>query len=182
MRFSFIALASLATLLAACSSRPPLTAQAAPAAPAVAPQKTASGNAQGSSVNQAQLDAEKLAAQLRQHQADLNASLVLFDFDDYRVKPDYTDMLQKQAQFMKAQGIDKLVLQGNSDERGGAEYNLALGQKRADAVRKALVLLGAPEDRIETISFGKEKPKATCHEASCWDQNRRVDFVHSDKH
>jgi peptidoglycan-associated lipoprotein len=107
---------------------------------------------------------------------------VLFDFDDYRVKPDYTDMLQKQAQFMKAQGIDKLVLQGNSDERGGAEYNLALGQKRADAVRKALVLLGAPEDRIETISFGKEKPKAACHDESCWSQNRRVDFVHGDKH
>ncbi len=181
MRFSFIALASVATLLAACSSRPPLTAQA-PAASAVAPQKTASASAQGNSVNQAQLDAEKLAAQVRQQRADLNASQVLFDFDDYRVKSDYTDMLQKQAQFMKAQGIDKLVLQGNSDERGGAEYNLALGQKRADAVRKALVLLGAPEDRIETISFGKEKPKATCHEESCWSQNRRVDFVHSDKH
>lgn len=137
---------------------------------------------QSSSVNQAQLDAEKLAAQVRQQRADLNASEVLFDFDDYRVKPDYTDMLQKQAQFMKAQGIDKLVLQGNSDERGGAEYNLALGQKRADAVRKALVLLGAPEDRIETISFGKEKPKAACHDESCWSQNRRVDFVHGDKH
>lgn len=180
MRISFIALASIATLLAACSSRPPLTAQQAPAAPAVAPQSTAA-NAQGGAVNQAQLDAEKLAAQVRQQQAELNASHVLFDFDDYRVKPDYTDMLQKQAQFMKAQGMDKLVLQGNSDERGGAEYNLALGQKRADAVRKALVLLGAPEDRIETISFGKEKPKATCHDESCWAENRRVDFVHSDK-
>lgn len=182
MRFSFIALASVATLLAACSSRPPLTAQQAPAASAAAPQKTASASTQGNLVNQAQLDAEKLAAQVRQQRADLNASQVLFDFDDYRVKPDYTDMLQKQAQFMKAQSIDKLVLQGNSDERGGAEYNLALGQKRADAVRKALVLLGAPEDRIETISFGKEKPKASCHEESCWAENRRVDFVHSDKH
>ncbi|MBI3382642.1 MAG: peptidoglycan-associated lipoprotein Pal [Aquabacterium sp.] len=180
MRFSFIALASIATLLAACSSRPPMTAQA-PATSAVAPQKAASSNAQGGSVNQAQLDAEKLAAQLRQQKADLNASQVLFDFDDYRVKPDYTDMLQKQAQFLKAQGLDKLVLQGNSDERGGAEYNLALGQKRADAVRKALLLLGAPEDRIETISFGKEKPKASCHEESCWAENRRVDFVHNDK-
>ncbi|WP_290692223.1 peptidoglycan-associated lipoprotein Pal [Aquabacterium sp.] len=157
-----------------------MTAQA-PATSAVAPQKAASSNAQGGSVNQAQLDAEKLAAQLRQQKADLNASQVLFDFDDYRVKPDYTDMLQKQAQFLKAQGLDKLVLQGNSDERGGAEYNLALGQKRADAVRKALLLLGAPEDRIETISFGKEKPKASCHEESCWAENRRVDFVHNDK-
>jgi len=181
MRFSLIGLASIASLLAACSSTPPLTAQA-PSAPVAAPQKpTSTSVAQGNTVNQAQLEADRLAAQMRQQKADLNSKEVLFDFDDYTVKPDYTDMLQKQAQFLKDQGIDKLVLQGNSDERGGTEYNLALGQKRADAVRKALVLLGAPEDRIETISFGKEKPKAACHEESCWSENRRVDFAHDNK-
>jgi len=143
--------------------------------------KANTSGAQASSVNQAQLDAQRKAAQLRQQTIDLNAKSVLFDFDDYTVKPTYTDMLQQQATFLKSQPTDRLVLQGNSDERGGTEYNMALGQKRADAVRKALLLLGAPDDRIEAISFGKEKPKATCPDESCWSQNRRTDFVHGNK-
>ncbi len=137
--------------------------------------------AQASSVNSSQLDAEHSAATLLQQKNAMNAQSVLFDFDDYTVKPSYTDMLQQQATFLKSQQTDRLMLQGNSDERGGAEYNLALGQKRADAVRKALLMLGAPEERIETISFGKEKPKATCSDESCWSQNRRADFAHSNK-
>jgi peptidoglycan-associated lipoprotein len=72
-----------------------------------------------------------------------------------------------------------VVLQGNCDERGSREYNLALGQRRADAVKQRMVLLGVPQTRIETVSFGKEKPRATCHDESCWSQNRRVDFVHA---
>jgi peptidoglycan-associated lipoprotein len=133
----------------------------------------------------AQLEAQRRAAldaQQLSHRDALNGMSVLFGFDDATVKPDYTDLLTKQAQFLKERAIDRLILQGNTDERGGTEYNLALGQKRADAVRRALVLLGAPEDRIETTSFGEEKPKAKCHEESCWSQNRRVDFVHTDKH
>lgn len=179
MRLSLIAMASLVTLLAACSSTPSMQAQAPSAsAPVVAKDAT---NPSTSPVNQAQLDAERNAAQLEQKRNDLNAQSVLFDFDEYTVKPKYTDMLQQQATFLKSQPNDHLVLQGNTDERGGAEYNLALGQKRAEAVRKALLLLGAPDERIETISFGKEKPKATCSDESCWSQNRRTDFVHSGK-
>lgn len=184
MRLSLIATASLVTLLAACSSTPPMKAQAPSASTPIMAKDMSKANtsgAQASSVNQAQLDAQRNAAQLRQQTIDLNAKSVLFDFDDYTVKPTYTDMLQQQATFLKSQPTDRLVLQGNSDERGGTEYNLALGQKRADAVRKALLLLGAPDDRIEAISFGKEKPKATCPDESCWSQNRRADFVHGNK-
>jgi peptidoglycan-associated lipoprotein len=125
-----------------------------------------------------QSDAETLAARLRrQEAADLNAKSVFFDFDDYSIKPTYDELLHRQADFLKASTTDHLTVQGNTDERGGSEYNLALGQKRADAVRKALVVLGAPDSRIEATSFGKEKPRAACHEESCWSQNRRVDFV-----
>jgi peptidoglycan-associated lipoprotein len=184
MRLTLIATVSIAALLAACSSTPPMKAQA-PTSSATSTAKNEqtgrTGTPQSNAVSQAQLEAERYAASLRQQQNDLNAKSVLFDFDDYTVKPDYTDMLQQQATFLKAQAGDRLVLQGNSDERGGAEYNLALGQKRAEAVRKALLLLGAPDDRIETISFGKEKPKATCPDESCWSQNRRADFVHGHK-
>ncbi|HEX5356756.1 MAG TPA: peptidoglycan-associated lipoprotein Pal [Aquabacterium sp.] len=185
MRLSLIATASFVTMLAACSNTPSLKASAPVASTSSAPRNAsapASTDAQASAVKQAQIEAERQAALVRKTRADLNNMSVLFDFDDYTVKPEYTDMLQRQADFLKTQAGDRLVLQGNSDERGGAEYNLALGQKRAEAVRKALLVLGAPDDRIETISFGKEKPKATCPEESCWSQNRRADFVHSSKH
>jgi peptidoglycan-associated lipoprotein len=124
-------------------------------------------------------NAQALAAKLRQQVADLNGKSVFFDFDAFVVKSDYDAMLRDQAEFLKANPGDKLVVQGNTDERGGSEYNLALGQKRADAVRKSLSVLGVSDDRVEATSFGKEKPRATCHDESCWSQNRRVDFAHS---
>ena len=183
MRASLIGMASIVTLLAACGTTTPMKAEA-PATPAsTAAQHTAAqtGGTASSAVNSTQLDAQRLAAEANKQKLDLNSKSVMFAFDDYTVQPDYTDMLKQQAQFLKDQKTDHLTLQGNADERGSAEYNLALGQKRAEAVRKALGLLGAPEDRIEPISFGEEKPKATCHEESCWAQNRRVDFLHADK-
>ena len=122
---------------------------------------------------------QALAAKLRQQVADLNGKSVFFDFDAFVVKSDYDALLRDQAEFLKANPGDKLVVQGNTDERGGSEYNLALGQKRAEAVRKSLSVLGVSDDRVEATSFGKEKPRATCHEESCWSQNRRVDFAHS---
>jgi peptidoglycan-associated lipoprotein len=123
-------------------------------------------------------DAQALAAKLRQQVADLDSKSVFFDFDAFVVKSDYDAMLRDQAAFLKANPGDKLVVQGNTDERGGSEYNLALGQKRAEAVRTSLSVLGVPGDRVEATSFGKEKPRATCHDESCWSQNRRVDFAH----
>lgn len=185
MRLSLIGLASCMTLLAACSHTP-MQADTSPITPP--PSKGVAANtstAHTNAVSQAQLDAQREAQKqeaLRQQLAELNQAFVLFDFDDYTVKSSYGDMLVKQSQLLKTVGTDHLTLQGNSDERGSAEYNLALGQKRADAVRKALSLLGVPEAQIETISYGKEKPKAECHEESCWSQNRRVDFVHSMSH
>jgi peptidoglycan-associated lipoprotein len=120
-----------------------------------------------------------LAARLRQQVADLNGKSVYFDFDAFVVKSDYDALLHAQADFLKANPGAKLTVQGNTDERGGSEYNLALGQKRAEAVRQALGVLGVAADRVEATSFGKEKPRATCHDESCWSQNRRDDFVNA---
>ena len=124
-------------------------------------------------------DAQALAAKLRQQAADLDSKSVFFDFDAFVVKPTYDDLLHAQADFLKANPGARLTVQGNTDERGGSEYNLALGQKRAEAVRKSLTLLGVSGDRVEATSFGKEKPRAACHDESCWSQNRRDDFVHA---
>ncbi len=185
MRASLIGMASIVTLLAACGTTTPMKAEApatsASTASAASHSGAQAGGASSSTVNPTQLDAQRLAAEANKQKLDLNSKSVMFAFDDYTVKPDYTEMLKQQAQFLKDQKTDHLTLQGHADERGSVEYNLALGQKRAEAVRKALGLLGAPEDRIEPISFGEEKPKATCHEESCWAQNRRVDFLHADK-
>jgi peptidoglycan-associated lipoprotein len=179
VRLSLVGLASIMSLLAACSTTK-APAPAAPSAPVastgVAPTAPAPAAAPDPS------DASALAARLRAARDDLNSRSVLFDFDNFVVKPSYDAMLHQQADFLKSNATDHLALQGNADERGGAEYNLALGQKRADAVRKALVDMGAPAAHIEATSFGSEKPKATCHDESCWSQNRRVDFVHSDRH
>ncbi|MBI5920463.1 MAG: peptidoglycan-associated lipoprotein Pal [Betaproteobacteria bacterium] len=112
---------------------------------------------------------------------ELSKKSVYFDYDDFIIKPQYQDVILQQAEFIKKTNKDKVMLEGNADERGSTEYNLALGQKRAEAVRKALVIMGVPDSRLEAISYGEEKPRATCHEDKCWQENRRVDFVHKVK-
>ncbi|RIX46089.1 MAG: peptidoglycan-associated lipoprotein Pal [Rhodocyclales bacterium GT-UBC] len=114
--------------------------------------------------------------QLKEAAAKLSSSSIYFDYDNFSVKTEYNTLLQQQAELLKRYSKLNVSLEGNTDERGSSEYNLALGQKRAEAVRKALVILGVPEARIEAVSLGKEKPKADCPEEKCWSQNRRVDF------
>jgi len=103
---------------------------------------------------------------------------VYFEFDKYAIKSDQLSAITDHSKLAASYTNDFVTLQGSCDERGSREYNLALGQRRADAVKERMVLLGIPQTRIETISFGKEKPRALCHDESCWSINRRVDFVH----
>ncbi len=107
-----------------------------------------------------------------------SARQIFFDVDQYTVKPDYQSVVQATADFLKSKPKVRIIIQGNTDERGSREYNLSLGQKRAEAVRKALGVLGVGEDRIETVSFGEEKPMSECHDESCWSKNRRADIVY----
>jgi peptidoglycan-associated lipoprotein len=102
---------------------------------------------------------------------------VYFDFDRYVLKPEAKPVITSNAQYITAHNVPKIIIQGNTDERGGSEYNLALGQKRADAVRHELALLGVPNNEMEAISFGKEKPRATGHDEAAWAENRRADIV-----
>ncbi|WP_019140502.1 peptidoglycan-associated lipoprotein Pal [Noviherbaspirillum massiliense] len=103
---------------------------------------------------------------------------VYFDYDSYVVKNDFAPVVQAHAKYLAANKGRKIVIQGNTDERGGAEYNLALGQKRAEAVRKSLSALGVAETQMEAVSFGKEKPKATGSDEASWAENRRADIVY----
>lgn len=103
---------------------------------------------------------------------------VYFDFDSYSVKSDYQSVLQAHSQYLGANKGRKILIQGNTDERGTSEYNLALGQKRAEAVRRSMSSLGVPESQMEAVSLGKEKPKATGHDEASWAENRRADIVY----
>jgi peptidoglycan-associated lipoprotein len=103
---------------------------------------------------------------------------IYFDFDSYAVKSDYQSLLAAHAGYLKSHPQRHVLIQGNTDERGTTEYNLALGQKRAEAVRRALSLLGVPDSQMEAVSLGKEKPQATGHDEDSYAQNRRADFVY----
>ena len=86
--------------------------------------------------------------------------LVYFDYDSYVIKPEFQSLIEAHARFIKSSANRKVMVEGHTDERGGREYNLALGQKRAEAVRRALALLGVQDAQVEAVSFGKEKPAA----------------------
>ena len=103
---------------------------------------------------------------------------IYFDFDSYIVKDEFKGVVEAHAKYLVAHKDRKVVIQGNTDERGGREYNLALGQKRAEAVRKAMALLGVPESQIEAVSFGKEKPKAQGSDEAAYAENRRSDIAY----
>jgi len=103
---------------------------------------------------------------------------VYFDFDKYDVKPIYQNLVEAHAKFLVSNSGQKVLIQGNTDERGSREYNLALGQKRAEAVKKALGLLGAKEAQLEAVSLGEEKPKAADHNEEAWTENRRADILY----
>ena len=102
---------------------------------------------------------------------------VYFDFDQYIVQPQYVATLNDSSQIFQANKGRKILIQGNTDDQGGREYNLALGQKRADAVRKVLILSGVLESQIEAVSLGKEKPKAIGSSEQARAMNRRADII-----
>jgi len=103
---------------------------------------------------------------------------VFFDFDKSLIKPEYVSLIEAHGRYLDEHTSRQIRIEGNCDERGGREYNLALGQRRADAVRAKMELVGVMASRIETISYGKEKPRATGHDEDAWAQNRRADLVY----
>lgn len=161
-----------ALVLSACGTTTKLDNNAA-----AAPQPTAQTAANTQPVTMAKASVDPLD--------DPNSALakrsVFFDYDSYIVKDDFKPLVSTHAGYLTQHADRNIVIQGNTDERGSSEYNLALGQRRAEAVRKSLMALGVPSARMEAVSFGKEKPKATGHDEAAWAQNRRADIVYSAK-
>jgi peptidoglycan-associated lipoprotein len=103
---------------------------------------------------------------------------VYFELDSNVVKEEFKPLVAAHARYLQQNPGQKMTVQGNADERGSREYNLALGQRRADAVKQMMQLLGAKTDQIETVSFGEEKPKSAGHDEASWNENRRADLAY----
>ncbi len=116
---------------------------------------------------------------LKDPKSPLSKRSVYFDYDSFVVKDEYKTLLDHHAKFLTKNTQFKMLIQGNADERGSREYNLALGQKRSEAVKKALQLLGVQEAQLESVSLGEEKPACMDQAESCWAQNRRGDMLYS---
>ena len=140
------------------------TSTAAPSAPST------TGQDSGGGITVSPLEAEqrRLMQQL----------VVYFDYDQAEIKPEFNSMLAAHGQYLAKNASASLRLEGNTDERGSREYNVGLGQRRSDGVKKMLILLGAKENQIESVSLGEEKPQAEGHSEDAWSKNRRSDILY----
>lgn len=175
---TWMLMGTLAALLGACSSTPVTPTYApsptAPAAPMPgAPHAPVAGNSPATTaVLPAYLDPKSDISTQRS---------VYFDFDESLLKNEYAGLIERHGKYLASNPKLAIRIEGNTDERGSAEYNLALGQKRAEAVRKALKIYGANDAQMDAISWGKEKPKSQGHGESDWGQNRRADLQYPAK-
>ncbi|MEY3779046.1 MAG: putative peptidoglycan-associated lipoprotein precursor [Pseudomonadota bacterium] len=106
------------------------------------------------------------------------SNVIYFDYDSFVVKPEFQSVLEAHARFMKANKNLRANLEGHTDERGGSEYNLALGQKRSEALRRALTVLGISDSQMEAVSYGKEKPAAQGADEAAFAKNRRAEIIY----
>ena len=104
---------------------------------------------------------------------------IYYDLDQFDIKDEYRSLVEAHAKFLRENPAARVLVQGNTDERGSREYNVGLGQRRSDGVKKMMVLLGARENQIESVSLGEEKPQADGHAEEAWSKNRRSDILHS---
>jgi peptidoglycan-associated lipoprotein len=166
-----------ALLIAGCSSTPSGPEQEG------APVETRGGTPAGgpgvATVTAGGVDSRGLPAVLTDPKSILSKRSIYFDYDSFEVKAEYKDLVTAHAKFLADNRQFKMLIQGNTDERGSREYNLALGQKRADAIKKMLALLGAREEQLESVSLGEEKPKNEGQNEAAWAENRRGDMLYT---
>jgi peptidoglycan-associated lipoprotein len=166
--------ASLALMLAGCATtpeeqKPAAVESRAAAAPAPEPQPAP------------RVEARRVdpSAALKDPNNILSKRSVYFDFDKYDIKDEYKGLVEAHAKYLRENSGAKMLIQGNADERGSREYNVGLGQRRSDAVKRALILLGAKETQLESVSLGEEKPVCSEHAEGCWAKNRRGDMLYN---
>jgi len=177
MRAMFCVLSAASLLLLSCA-----TEEQKPAAQAPVEGKPAAQPVQTPAVKPVEAPKKAAAspfAALKDPNNILSKRSIYFDFDKFDVKAEYRPLVEAHAKFLRENPSAKMLIQGNADERGSREYNVGLGQRRSDAVKKVLTLLGAREEQIESVSLGEEKPSCSEHSEDCWAKNRRDDMLYS---
>ena len=173
--YSLALILSASFALAACSSTPKTDM--------TSDKQAASSTQSASNAADAQMPVEGLVlpTQMDAVNAQIKARSVYFDYDNFLIKSEYQPVLDMHGKYLARNSKLSIRVEGNADERGSAEYNLALGQKRAEAVVKALKVYGVDASQMEAVSWGKEKPKAVGHDEAAYAQNRRVDLAYPAK-
>jgi peptidoglycan-associated lipoprotein len=170
-------LCAAATLLAGCPKKN--TTVEPPSAGAPVPGSgSANANGEGASTSGTPLGDEGANGAKGMGPGAAVGKIIYFDFDKSDIKPEYASVVSANAQFLVAHPGAKLKLEGNTDERGTREYNIGLGERRAQAVRRALMLQGVPENQLTTVSFGAERPAVEGDNEDAWAKNRRVELVY----
>ena len=147
---------------------------AATTASVISPGSTGSG----STVTSTTIAPVTIAAPGATATAPTGPRIVYFDYDSFAINPEFQGLIDVHARFLRSDKARRVNVEGHTDERGGREYNLALGQKRAEAVRRALALLGVPDGQIEAVSFGKEKPAVAGSDEAAMAKNRRAEITY----
>jgi peptidoglycan-associated lipoprotein len=180
---NLIYVALIALTVAGCQTQP-TTQQAAPSgdstpsATGTTPGASTSGSTTGG-VTGTTMSPTTTRDPLRDPASPLARRSIYFDFDSFTVKDEFRPLVEAHARYLAGNRSARMTIQGNADERGSREYNIALGQKRAEAVKRMMQVMGVQDGQVETVSFGKEKPKAVGHDETAWAQNRRDDIVYS---
>ena len=170
-----IAATSLVALFAACSTTPeggdkPAAKPDAAAAPAP--------DARGRAAPTVDLT-NRGGGALKDPNSILSKRSIYFDYDKYEIKDEFKSLVEAHAKYLRENPNARMLIQGNTEERGSREYNVGLGQRRSDGVKRMLTLLGARESQVESVSLGEEKPQDAGHSESAWSKNRRSDILYS---
>jgi len=167
---SLVAALSVAALLGGCASGTKLNDKKAPVETAQTTTTTTT------TPPQSQITPIDTTANKQPISAANLDRVIYFDFDSFAIKDEYRPIIEAHAALLKADSTKKEVAEGHTDERGSSEYNLALGQKRAEAVVSQMKLLGAGDSQLEAVSYGKERPAVEGHDEAAWAKNRRVEL------
>ena len=173
--FTLAALIAVSFTLAGCPKKPTVKADNAASAVQTTDSSANTGRGNGADNNAVRPLTDTRGA-MPSGDGELGAT-IRFEYDSSEIKAEYQPIIASEAKQLAGNRHLQLRLEGNTDERGSAEYNIALGERRAQAVKKALLLLGANDNQLTTVSYGEERPVADGHDDAAWAQNRRVDIV-----
>lgn len=178
----WIAGIALAMVLTGCSTTGKLEGEGAGGTPEQgatgAPPPPSEGNQGGAQASGAQGGGAVQGDELQNPNSPLAQRVIYFDFDSSEIKSQYMDLLKAHGEYLATHPKVKVEVEGHTDERGSREYNLALGERRANAVAKVLELNGAAGDQVQTVSYGEEKPADPGHNEAAWAKNRRAELVY----